>query len=189
MALFEEPREHLLVWGIEPRLEMHAGVASDGFSAAEPDTRARADLLLTQPNPHGGIREMPLAVTIETEDGDVGVVHAESPHHCWTKALELLESGHGFDIALLGFPQNESMRRRDHAGPVEGVRALVHGHRPVVEVERIANRWNIDTGAGIPQLNRLSILELNAPELRTWTFDVDEGCGSGHRDVMAADDD
>ena len=35
------------------------------------------------------------------------------------------------------------------------------------------NRWNIDTGAGIPQLNRLSILELR-PELRSWTVDVDE---------------
>ena len=48
----------------------------------------------------------------------------------------------------------------------------MHGHRPVVEVERTGNRWNIDTGAGIAQLNRLSILELGA-ELRPWTFDVD----------------
>ena len=128
------------------------------------------------------LRGMPLAVTIETKQGDVGVVHAESPHHCWPKALELLESGHGLDVALLGFPHNEAARHRHHAGPVEGVRALVHGHRPVVEVERTGNRWNIDTGAGIPQLNRLSILELNAPELRTWTFDIDEGCGSGHRE-------
>ena len=60
------------------------------------------------------------------------------------------------------------------------MRALVHGHGPVVEVEWTGNRWNIDTGAVIPQLNHLSILELNAPELRTWTFDVDEGRGPGH---------
>ena len=53
------------------------------------------------------------------------------------------------------------------------MRSLVHGHRPLVEVERTGNRRNIDTGAGIPQLNRLSILELG-PELRSWTFDVDE---------------
>ena len=79
-----------------------------------------------------------------------------------------------------GFPEsyiidlhNDAIRHHHRAGPVEGVRALVHGHRPLVEVERTGNRWNIDTGAGIPQLNRLSILELG-PELRSWTFDVDE---------------
>ena len=121
----------------------------------------------------GAFRGMPLAVTIETQHGDIGVIHAESPHHCWPKALELLESGHGLGIALLGFPDDEGTPHHRHTGAVEGVRALVHGHRPVVEVERTENRWNIDTGAGIPELNRLSVLELG-PELRSWTFDVDE---------------
>ena len=56
----------------------------------------------------------------------------------------------------------------------------MHGHRPVVEVERTGNRWNIDTGADIPELNRLSILELG-PELRSWIFDVNEAptCQTG----------
>ena len=49
----------------------------------------------------------------------------------------------------------------------------MHGHRPVVEVERTGNQWNVAIRAGIPQLNRLSILEVG-PELRSWTFDVDE---------------
>ena len=49
----------------------------------------------------------------------------------------------------------------------------MHGHRPVVEVERTGNRWNIDTGAGISQLNRLSILEFGR-EVRSWTVDVTE---------------
>ena len=66
-------------------------------------------------------RGMPLAVTIETQDRDVGVVHAEAPHHCWTKALELLESGYGLDVALLEFPHNEATRHHDRTGPVEGV--------------------------------------------------------------------
>ena len=68
---------------------------------------------------------------------------------------------------------NEATRHHRRTSPVEGVRPLVDGHRRVVEVERTGNRWNIDTGARIPQLNRLSILELG-PELRPWTFDVDE---------------
>ena len=42
------------------------------------------------------------------------------------------------------------------------------------EVETVHNRWNIDTGAGIGDRQRLSILEVNAAEIRGWTFDVDE---------------
>ena len=53
---------------------------------------------------------------------------------------------------------------------MEGLRALVHGHEPVRDVECTANRWNIDTGAGIPRLNCLTVLEVN----RAGTFDVDE---------------
>ena len=126
-------------------------------------------------------REMPLAVTIETSHGDVSVVHADSPHRSWPKALRLLERGRELDVALLGLPFPEVTRRRHRARPVEGVRALVHGHHPVEEVECTANRWNIDTGAGIRRLNRLSVLELNAREFRSWTFDVDEGCWSAPR--------
>ena len=50
---------------------------------------------------------------------------------------------------------------------------LVHGHWPVVEVGTSHNRWNIDTGAGTPS-GRLSVIEVNALELRTWTFDIAE---------------
>ena len=39
-------------------------------------------------------------------------------------------------------------KRRARAEPVEGLRALVHGHHPVREVETVGNRWNIDTGDG-----------------------------------------
>lgn len=124
---------------------------------------------------------MPLAVTIETRHGDVGVVHAESPHPTWPKALRLLECGHDLDVALFGFPSSEAARRCTRDRFVEGVRALVHGHYPVDEVECVANRWNIDTGAGIPHLNRLSIIECNAPEVRSWTFDVEEGAWPSRR--------
>ena len=64
---------------------------------------------------------------------------------------------------------------------MEGVRALVHGYEPVSEVERIANRWNIDTGAGIVELNRLTVHDANSGEIRCRAFDVDEGTPScGH---------
>ena len=50
----------------------------------------------------------------------------------------------------------------------------MHGHFVVDEVERIANRWNIDTGATFPGRDRLTLLHVNARRIRPWTFDVDE---------------
>ena len=121
------------------------------------------------------LAKMPLALTIETLHGPVGVIHAQVPDPVWDRALELLSTGSAgaADIALLGF-ESEEEEARARAQPVEGLRALVHGHWPVREVETILNRWNIDTGAGHQALNLLSIIEVNAPDLRNWTFDVDE---------------
>ena len=118
---------------------------------------------------------MALALTIETSHGPVGLIHAQLPDPDWDRALELLATGsQGIsDIALLGF-RTEEEEARARAQPVEGLRALVHGHWPVWEVETTLNRWNIDTGAGLEHLNRLSLLEVNGSALRSWTFDVDE---------------
>ena len=121
------------------------------------------------------LARMPLALTIETRHGPVGVIHAQVPNPVWGRTLELLSTGSAgmADIALLGYgTQEEEARVRTR--PVEGVRALVHGHWPVQEVQTTLNRWNIDTGSGHEALNRLSFLEVNAPKLRAWTFDVDE---------------
>ena len=118
---------------------------------------------------------MPLAITIETAYGPVGVVHAEAPHHSWAESLRRLETASPsvVDDVVLGFASPEESRRH-RSRAVAGLRALVHGHKSVEHVECVANRWNIDTGAGIPHLNRLSLVEVNTPEFRTRTFDIDE---------------
>ena len=54
------------------------------------------------------------------------------------------------------------------------LRALLHGHEPVEALECSANRWNLDTGAGVGRFNRLSLLEVNLPAFCSWTFDVRE---------------
>ena len=122
------------------------------------------------------IGAMPFAITIETAYGPIGVVHAEAPKRVWTRALELLESGSpsAVDDVLLGLPVTTEQRAQIRSKPVEDLRALVHGHFPVSAVEASANRWNIDTGAGITAFNRLSLLEVNHSEFRSWTVDVRE---------------
>lgn len=78
-----------------------------------------------------------------------------------------------YAIALL---RHETREDQDaaRARPVKGLRALVHGHWPVEEVAPTLNRWNIDTGAGIGRRQRLSLLQVNGPEMNVWTFEVDE---------------
>ena len=83
-------------------------------------------------------------------------------------------SGNHVDIALLGPDAPEDEVRRHRSRPVTGLRPLVHGHFVVDEVERIADRWNIDTGATFAGRDRLTLLHVNARRIRSWTFDVDE---------------
>ena len=92
--------------------------------------------------------------------------------------MAMLEAGvpHDVDVALLGPDAPEDAVRRHRSRPVEGLRALVHGHFVVDEVDRLANGWNIDTGASFPGRDRLTLLQVNALQLRSWTFDVDERC-------------
>ena len=122
------------------------------------------------------LARMPLVVTIETVYGAVGLVHADVPHPDWAIATAMLEVGapEHVDITLLGPDAPEEEVRRHRSRPVAGLRALVHGHFVVDEVERVANRWNIDTGATFVGRDRLTLLHVNARRLRPWTFDVDE---------------
>ena len=113
-------------------------------------------------------------MTIETSYGAVGIVHAESPDLSWNRATELLERGLEIDVTLLGLSGSRETVCQYRNRPVEGLRALVHGHEPVRDVECTSNRWNIDTGAGISSLNRLTVLEVNGADFRSRTFDVVE---------------
>lgn len=122
------------------------------------------------------LSQLPLALTVETPHGPVGVIHAEAPDRDWGRTVAQLEAGSETDIdnALLGFEGYTPAIRRMRSRPVRGLRALVSGHFVVEEVEVTANRWNLDTGAGFGNRNRLSLLEINAREWKPLTFEVRE---------------
>ena len=107
---------------------------------------------------------MPVAVTIDTACGQLGLVHADVSLLDGTIPTAMLEAGapDHVDIALLGPDAPEDEVRRHRSRPVAGLRALVHGHFVVDEVEHLANRWNIDTGATYPGRDRLTLLHVNA---------------------------
>lgn len=114
-------------------------------------------------------------------------MHADVPHPDWVVATTMLEAGASDDVdtALLGVDAPADAVRRHRSRPVEGLRALVHGHFVVDEVEQIGNRWNIDTGAGEPDRNRLTLVHVNSCALQWWTFDVDESEGDPARSTGA----
>ena len=166
-------------WFEAVALGNHDRAARDWFAAKLRGSRERPFGWVRRIEPaeyprwYEALRGMPLAVTIDTRYGAVGIVHAETPDPVWSRATVLLDNGNAadVDIALLGF---EAPYRRLRRRPVEGLRALVSGHFVVDAVTATQNRYNIDTGAGFAAPARLTLLEGNAPDLRSYTFDVRE---------------
>lgn len=95
---------------------------------------------------------LPIAITLETEHGDVGIVHADCLGHDWGAFVDGLNGCMGGMTAeALKDHAQWSTHRAIHGGyPVEGVRAVVVGHYTVSSVQRIANVIYIDTGAWLP---------------------------------------
>ena len=114
---------------------------------------------------------------VDRRGGDhVHVGEGRVSHPDWAVATAMLEDGapDHVDIALLDIdaPEGEVLGHRSQQ--VEGLRALVHGHFVVDNVQRFANRWNIDSGASFPGRDRLTVLHVNARRIRARTFDVNE---------------
>ena len=71
-------------------------------------------------------------------------------------------------MVLLGIDEHEK-----RAGPtgnvVIGIDRVFAGHDARKQVERLGNTWCIDTGAGFPGMNRLTLarLDTEAPEFMT----------------------
>ena len=171
-----EHRFEAVTLGNHDREELRWLEATRRQSNARPEDWIRALKRSDYPRWLAALRQMPLALTIDTPHGPVGVVHAEPPDLDWTRATALLEAGADSDIdnALLGFEESTPNLDQTRKQPVEGLRALVSGHFVVETVQITANRWNLDTGAGFANRNRLSLLAINARELTPDTFDVDE---------------
>ena len=131
-------------------------------------------------------RTMPVAITVETELGDVGLVHAGT---CLKKlARDAGRDREGgprgdLDCALRWLRRGWSNAWRGPAGaPIEGVRAVVTGHIPRQLVEHDGPWWCIDTGAGMKQPGRLSLLRIDCEPMEAITVDVvsEERQGSNH---------
>ena len=117
------------------------------------------------------LRRMPFAITIGTRHGAVGVVHAAPARDTWKHTIRALVSGNSeaMKIAMLG-------RDAANSGPetIPDLRLLIHGHWPIPEPRQRGNHWNIDTGAGIGSMNRLTLARIDVEPIELHTFDVAE---------------
>ena len=117
------------------------------------------------------IAAMPLAATVETGHGRVGLIHAGTKSHSWAETLRKLDAGDGDTIAAALWSSARARGDRQAAalegvafeGPIEGVRAVITGHTGVQAVKTTANVWHIDTGAGFAR-GRLTVARSRTDE-------------------------
>ena len=125
---------------------------------------------------HRALRALPLAVTVETAAaGRVGIVHCSPWRDSWSATIEALERRDivAINTVLLGIDEHE--RRAGPTGKqVAGIDRVIAGHDARKEVVRQANMWCIDTGAGFPAMNRLSLARIDVDPPQSESFEVRE---------------
>ena len=123
------------------------------------------------------IWKLPIAATVRTATGPVGLVHAAPTARQWESMCRRIEDGHGDTIWLV---MNSSARaqgdRRRAAeeevpvdGTIEGVRAVLTGHAVVGDVTPTANVLHLDTGSGFRD-GRLTLARIDVDPIETLTM-------------------
>lgn len=94
---------------------------------------------------------LPIAIELETEQGLVGIVHAECPTPVWADFVRALQdpvlSRRRLDelVSCAQWSRTRVMFSDDSI--IEGVRAVVVGHTPMERMTSLGNTIFIDTGA------------------------------------------
>ena len=93
-------------------------------------------------------RELPMALEVETENGVVGIVHADVPPFLgWDQFIELLQTNNR-DAVLYAMWSRNRISGSCSTMPVGGgVERVYCGHTPTRQTVQIDNVYYIDTGA------------------------------------------
>lgn len=116
--------------------------------------RARADIL----------NALPVAIEVDTEDGLIGIVHADVPGGDWQQFKRDLDTPPDAPRWLVKTVREGCMWDRtrieseDRSG-VTGIHAVVVGHTPLTEPVILGNVYHIDTMGWRPQ-GRFTFLDL-----------------------------
>lgn len=115
------------------------------------------------------LAKLPIVMEVETESGNVGIVHADVPLHMeWSYFVKELQSGLEMQNYSLWSRNRYKRITLDGYSPVvEGIDLVVVGHTPVSKPMKEGNVFFIDTGAtyiGDSTLAHLTMLELGKDE-------------------------
>ena len=124
------------------------------------------------------IETMPIAATIHTRAGRVGLVHAAPTARHWDTMIGKLAAGD--TDTLWTALDHTGLARRDRRsaelagvafdGQIDGVRAALTGHAILAEVATTRTVWHLDTGAGGPG-GRLTLARIDVDPIETVTVE------------------
>jgi serine/threonine protein phosphatase 1 len=103
---------------------------------------------------------LPVAIEVETTNSLVGIVHADCPLFRWQDLNAALNGPQGDALrdAMLWSRDRFDQENREN---VDGVRAVIVGHTPLVRYSSLGNTIYIDTGAWIARESRqFTILDI-----------------------------
>ena len=126
---------------------------------------------------------LPYAITVQTPQGAVGLVHAAPAGDDWERFVhELEDDGEAGDVVRMratwsrmrhGRVQREIGERGDEPiGEVSGVRAVITGHTPVSEPKWHTNVLDIDTGVHVDArgYGSLTIARIDTDPIEHWSM-------------------
>ena len=106
------------------------------------------------------VKNLPLAIEVETTHGLVGIVHADLPAQLnWTSFTDRLTEDDPDAIAVALWSRQRA-RLHKIAGKVPDVSAIYCGHTVVNEPLAAGNVHFIDTGACYPEVGALTIVDI-----------------------------
>ena len=114
------------------------------------------------------INKLPVLIDIETDNGLIGVVHANSNAETWDELINKLANHYHIEDMLWGRRIAKDAVLGVAHSDIQGVRMVVHGHTPMKQYTVIGNRAFIDTGAYDPR-GSLTVMQLQ-PEIVYSTF-------------------
>jgi serine/threonine protein phosphatase 1 len=108
-------------------------------------------------------QDLPLAMEVETDQGLVGIIHAECPFNDWDK-FKNHELGEWEDHIKQVAQWERNRWYNEDRSHVAGLHALIVGHTPIEEFEVLGNVRYIDTMGWRPK-GKFTVLDLSTLEV------------------------
>lgn len=105
--------------------------------------------------------ELPIAIDIETDNGLVGIIHAECPTKDWADLEDALHGPNAVGYENVAMWERKKINYKDDS-VIAGISTIFVGHTPLTQVVTLGNVIYIDTGACFN--GKLTVYNINTLE-------------------------